>query len=604
LPLAFSSLQELLGSAPLLGFIALAIPIGMLFGAVPGLGGKTAIAMAIPFVFGMDPLPAAVFLVAMHAVVHTGGSVPSILLGIPGTGPDAATVVDGYPLARQGQAGRALGASLTASGLGGWIGALALVALFPILRPVLLVFGPAETFALAIAGLVFVGSVSASQPVAGWIVGGAGLLVAFVGLDPMLGIERLTGSQLFLWDGVDVTTAMLGIFTLPEALALGCTPALPVGARAVPPRFAELVEGCKDVWRHRALSLRTSLLGVGIGMIPGLGGDVASWVCYGHAVQSSKTPERFGHGAIEGVIAPETANNSKEGGALLPTLAFGIPGSSGMALLLGAFVAIGVQPGPQLLLERMDFVWTLVWTLAVANLAAAALFFALGPLMVRWVRIRPERLFPFVVSLALLGSYVVTGHGGIAEVSLHQSLALWGPGFLLDPETVTILAAATIGAVVARRRRRTASAVAQPGARTREERWLTGALLCGLLGIAALATHWPPEARLLPLGTSLVCAGLAAVHLLQGWSAEDASAPRDPRSIPAAWLGLFTAAALGLGLGVGAPLATFLFLRLRARESLAASVGIAAVCALLIPGTIGWGLGIPLYEGWVDWQPN
>ena len=243
-----------------------------------------------------------------------------------------------------------------------------------------------------------------------------------------------------------------------------------------------------EVVQHRWLSVRTSVLGAVIGLVPGLGGDAASWMCYGHAVQSSKHPERFGRGAIEGVIAPETANNAKEGGSLLPTLFFGVPGSSGMALLLGALIALGVQPGPQILLERPTLVWTLIGALVLANLLAVGVLVLLAPRLSRVVGLRGGLLIPVVFVLVILGSYLsaldwqqlillfalgVLGYGlkrygwprapfviglalgGIAETSLFQALTIWGPGFFLRPLSLILLLAIalTVGAYVWRRSR-------------------------------------------------------------------------------------------------------------------------------------------------------
>jgi TctA family transporter len=477
---ALASLAQLFGSPGLLGLMALAVPIGLLVGALPGIGGKTAIALAIPFVFGMEPIPGAVFLVAMHAVVHTGDAIPAILFGIPGGGPAAATVLDGHPLARQGQAGRALGASLGASAVGGVIGAIALAAFLPVLRPLALAFGPAEIFLLAVLGISFIAVLSGESPIKGLAVGCLGLLLSFVGMDPQQGAPRFVFGQLFLWDGVDVATAMLGIFAVPEMIALGARGGAvsSVSRDAAHYSARQLWQGMLDVWRHRWLTLRTSLIGVVIGLIPGLGGDVASWLCYGHAVQSSRHPERFGHGAIEGVIAPETANNSKEGGALVPTLFFAVPGSSGMVLLLGAFTVLGISPGPGLLLEGGALVWTLVFALAFSNLLAVAVFLAVTPWMSALSFVRGGLVVPIVFLLTLVGSAVVTGMwhsllvlavlgvlgwalsrcgwprapfaiglvlGEIAEVALHQSLTIWGPRFLLRPMALCLIALCAAG---------------------------------------------------------------------------------------------------------------------------------------------------------------
>jgi TctA family transporter len=476
------SLATVLTSPKLMGLIMLGIPIGMVLGALPGIGGKLGITLLIPFVFGMDAVSGAVFLVAMHAVVHTGGSIPSILIGVPGDGPTAATVCDGFPLARKGEAGRALGASLAASGVGGVIGALFLGVLAPVARPVVLAFGPPEFFFLAVLGITFIAAISGQSLVKGIIVGCLGLMLSFVGMDPQTGIERFTLGQLALWDGLDVTSAILAIFAVPEMIALAAqgNAASSISPESARYTFAELMDGVRDVFRHFGLTVRTSLIGAVIGMIPGLGGDVASWMCYGHAAQTSKTPELFGHGAIEGVIAPETANNSKEGGALLPTLFFGIPGSSGMAVMLGAFVMLGIQPGPMMALEHMDLVWILIWTLALSNVLAVVLFFLAG----RWVGlivfVRAGLLVPYVLILGMAGAHMSAGNweilvvlaalgtfgyalkrcgwprapfaigivlGPIMEISLHQSLTIWGPLFFVRPITL-VLAALTLASIV------------------------------------------------------------------------------------------------------------------------------------------------------------
>lgn len=473
--LVISSLVGLVTSPTLIGLILLAIPIGMFFGAVPGLGGKLGIVLLIPLVFGMDMTSGAVFLLAMHAVVHTGGSVPSILFGVPGTGPDAATIMDGYPMAQKGQAGRALGASLGASGLGGAIGAIVLAVIIPVLAPVVLAFSPAEFFLLAILGITFIAALSGDSLIKGVIIGAFGLMLAFVGMDPQTGVTRFAFGQLFLWDGLDLITAILAMFAVPEMIALGVKggSVSMVSKEAARYSTRDIVDGIVDVFRHWWLSLRTSVIGALIGMIPGLGGDAASWICYGHAVQSSKRPERFGKGAVEGVIAPETANNSKEGGSLLPTLFFGVPGSSGMAILLGAFVMLGIQPGPQMIVENLDLVWTLIWALVISNVLAVFMFLAVA----RWVGLlafmRGGLLIPFVFVLVFLGSYLshsawenmvviavfgLLGYGlketgwprppfviglvlgPIAEVSLHQALAIWGPAFLLRPLSIVFIA--------------------------------------------------------------------------------------------------------------------------------------------------------------------
>lgn len=488
-----TSLSSLLGiflSPYMMMLMTVGVCVGLFFGIMPGLGGKLGIIFLVPFVFGMDPIPGAVFLLAMHSVVHTSGAIPSILFGIPGTGPDAATIVDGYPMAQKGEAGRALGATLCASGIGGVIGALFLSLLMPFVGPIVLAFSPAEFFLLAVLGITFIAALSGDSLLKGLIVGLFGLIIATVGLDPNSGESRYTYGLLFLWDGIDPVTAVIAIFAIPEMIALAARGNLAEGkANGFRYTMRDVGKGCLDVFRHWGLTLRTSVIGAFIGLIPGLGGDVASWLCYGHAVQSSKSPERFGTGAVEGVIAPETANNSKEGGALLPTLYFGIPGSSGMAILLGAFVMLGIRPGPRLATDQIDLVWTLIWTLAIANILAVLLLLALAPWLSRIASLRTSLLIPFVIALSLLGSYLGAGAwqnfvlvlglgalgwlfkkydwprppfvigivlGPIAETSFHKAMGIWGPSFLLRPLSLVLLAiiVATIALYMTRVRRK------------------------------------------------------------------------------------------------------------------------------------------------------
>ncbi|NIN34055.1 MAG: tricarboxylate transporter, partial [Gammaproteobacteria bacterium] len=252
------------------------------------------------------------------------------------------------------------------------------------------------------------------------------------------------------------------------------------GKQSATAGYKGVFKGLFDVIRHWTLTIRTSIMGAFIGMIPGLGGDAASWICYGHAIQSSKHPEKFGKGTIEGVIAPETANNSKEGGSLLPTLFFAVPGSSGMAILLGAFVMLGIQPGPAMALTGMDIVWTLIWALMIANVFAVFFFIAFVPMFGYLSYVRGSLLIPFVLALTFLGSFL--GHrswenlivlfilgtfgyflkkygwprppfviglilGPIAEDSYHKAYQLWGPQFLLRPGTLImiVLIVASIG---------------------------------------------------------------------------------------------------------------------------------------------------------------
>ena len=471
----FGALFNLVSSPHIMGLMLIAVVFGLLVGVTPGIGGKLSIAMAIPFVYGMDMVAGAVFLLTMHAVNGTSGQISSIMFGIPGDGDDAATTLDGYPLAKQGQAARALGASITASGVGGIIGAVVFAIMIPILEPVILMFSPAEFFLIALLGISFIAFLSSgSRIVKGLIVGFYGLMLSTVGMDPITGTPRYSGDFLFLWDGVSLVTAVLAMFAVPEMISLstkgGSISAVPMDTGF---SYRQLLSGVREVPRHWWLVLRTSVIGAVIGMIPGLGGSTAAWLCYGHAVQSSKHPERFGKGAIEGVIAPETASNGKEGGSLLPTLFFGIPGSSGMAVLLGAFLILGIQPGALMVTKHLDLVWTLIWALVVGNLIAVSMLLVIC----RWVAvltfINGRMLVPFILVFVTLGCFVsdfqwqnlivlvvfsAIGYGflradwprapfviglvlgGKAEASLNQALQLWGYSFFLRPLSLVLIA--------------------------------------------------------------------------------------------------------------------------------------------------------------------
>lgn len=475
LDVMFSSLFNMLTSPHIMGLMLIGVLIGIWVGITPGIGGRLSIALAIPFVFGMDMIAGAVFLLVMHAVNGTSGQISSIMFGVPGDGDDAATTLDGYPMAKKGEAGRALGASMTASGVGGIIGAVVFAVMIPILEPVILSFSPAEFFLLALLGITFIAFLSGGSNIfRGIIVGFYGVILATIGMDPQTGIARFSGDYLFLWDGLSLVTAVLALFAVPEMIALGIKGTSISGVSQETAKFSykQIFQGVMEVPRHWWLVLRTSIMGAVIGMIPGLGGSAAAWMCYGHAVQTSKHPERFGKGAVEGVIAPETASNAKEGGALLPTLLFGIPGSSGMAILLGAFLILGIQPGPTLITEHLDLVWTLIWALVVGNIIAVSFLLFVARWAAALTFVRGSLIVPFVFVLVVLGAYINEGQwqnliilvmmsaigyallraewprapfviglvlGKIAEESLNKALALWGLNFFLRPLSLVLI---------------------------------------------------------------------------------------------------------------------------------------------------------------------
>ena len=276
------ALYAMLSSPYYLGLMLIAVVIGIWVGITPGIGGKLSIALAIPFVFGWEMIPGAIFLLTMHAVNGTSGQISSILFGVPGDGDDAATVLDGYPMAQKGEAGRALGASMTASGVGGIFGAIVFALMIPVLEPVVLAFSPAEFFLLALLGITFIAFLAGGADIfRGIIVGLFGMMLATVGMDPQTGTARYSGDHLFLWDGLSLVTAVIAIFAVPEMIALGARGGSisSVTMKAAKYSYRQLLEGVLEVPRHWWLVVRTSAIGAVIGMIPGLGGSAAAWIC-------------------------------------------------------------------------------------------------------------------------------------------------------------------------------------------------------------------------------------------------------------------------------------------------------------------------------------
>ncbi|HXF82291.1 MAG TPA: tripartite tricarboxylate transporter permease [bacterium] len=406
-----------------LSFMLIGIALGFWVGLLPGLGGGTTLALMLPFVYRMEPVQAFAFLLGMHAVVATTGDITSILFGIPGEGTTAATILDGYAMSKKGQAGRALGASLMSSLVGAIVGALALLAAIPVVRPLVLAFGSPELFMLAILGIAFIATLSARGGrgmLRGFLAGCLGLFFAAVGPDPQSGHLRYTLGTLYLWEGLDLVPVLVGFFAIPEIIDLAVRGTAIAGRAHVGP-LGGVLEGVKDTFRHFWLTIRCSLIGAYIGVIPGLGGGVAQWIAYAHSTQSAKTPrerEGFGQGDVRGVLGPGAANNSKEGGALIPTVAFGVPGSSAMAILLGGFLLVGLTPGPEMLTRHLDVTLSMVWTIVLANIITVAASLAFLNQLARLTAVRGSILIPFLVVLTFLGSYTNNNNLGDIVVML------------------------------------------------------------------------------------------------------------------------------------------------------------------------------------------
>ena len=406
----------------------LGIFLGFWVGLLPGLGGSTTLALMLPFIYKMSPVEAFAFLLGMHSVVSTTGDITSVLFGVPGEGTTAATILDGHAMAKKGEAGRALGAALMSSLIGALVGAFALALAIPVVRPLVLSFGAPELFMLAVVGIAFISSLSGQGGRAllrGFLAVLLGLLFALVGQDPQAGVQRFTFSQLYLWGGLDLVPVLVGLFAVPEIVDLAIRGTSIAGELPQGNLGRGAWEGVKDTFRHFWLTIRCSLIGTFIGIMPGLGGGVAQWIAYGHSVQSARDANErsgFGKGDVRGVLGPGAANNSKEGGALIPTVAFGVPGSSAMAILLGAFFLQGIIPGPDMLDKHLTLTFSMVWTIVIANIVTVVVSFFFLNQLAKLTMVRGSILIPFILFLAFIGSYTSNNHLGDLLVFLFFGL--------------------------------------------------------------------------------------------------------------------------------------------------------------------------------------
>jgi putative tricarboxylic transport membrane protein len=395
-------------------FLFLGVMLGMVVGILPGLGGIAGLSVVLPFVFGMDASDALAMMIGLIAPTATSDTFPSVLMGIPGTSNSQATVVDGFPMAKKGEGARALGAAFTASMFGGLFGAAVLTGAIFAARPIILAMGFGEQLLLVILALSMIGMLTGTSALKGLATCGFGLLLGTVGTAPATGEFRLVPDSnlpilsdlsIYLSDGIPIVIVGLGMFAMPEIIDL-----LRRSSRIS--ETAELghgwTEGFKDVWRHWWIVLRCSVIGCIVGALPGLGGSVVDWIAYGHVIQTSKNRETFGTGDVRGVLAPESANNAKEGGALIPTLLFGIPGSGSMAILLGGFILIGVEPGVSMLTQHLDLTFVMIWSLALGNVLATALCLALANYVALLTTIRYAYLAPFMLVLIFFAAFQAT----------------------------------------------------------------------------------------------------------------------------------------------------------------------------------------------------
>jgi TctA family transporter len=379
-------------------YLLLGVAVGLVIGVLPALGTTAGMALLMPFVYGMEPAVAISMMIGLLAVVATGDTVTSILVGIPGGSSSQATVLDGFPMAKNGEAARALSAAYFSSMIGGVFGAIVLSGAIVIAKPIILSFGVGEMLMLVILGITMVSALSGASLVKGFISCGLGLIFGTIGAAPATGEYRLSFDSLYLSDGLQLTVISLAIFAIPEVVdllrrgqAISKVASIGSGWR----------QGVVDTLRNTWLVLRSSVIGCIIGALPIGGSD---WIAYGHAVQTCKPRDRFGKGDVRGVIAPEAANNANSGGALVPALIFGIPGSGSTAIFLGGLILLGIQPGPSMLSTNLDLTYQIIWSLALANIFGAGFCFLMSGHIAKITTVPFVYVAPFLLTVIFFGA--------------------------------------------------------------------------------------------------------------------------------------------------------------------------------------------------------
>ncbi|MFA6892019.1 MAG: tripartite tricarboxylate transporter permease [Sphaerochaetaceae bacterium] len=378
--------------------------LGIIFGAMPGLTSTLGVALLTTITFGMDLDTAMVCLMSIYVGGTYGGSFSAITINIPGTAASAATALEGYPMAKKGLAGKALGLTTTASTIGTIVGMLFLVVFTPIIAELALQFTSFEFFLMAFFGILISGSISCPDTVQkGWLAGFFGLFLAMVGRDALQTYPRYTMGIQNLESGIEVVPVLIGAFGIPQIIQV-------LKDKETTPEPAELgkiLPSFKEIVHYLGTIIRSAIIGVGIGAVPGIGEDIAAWVAYGTAKQTSKHPELYGTGCEEGIVASETSNNACIGGAMIPLLSLGIPGSPPTAMLLGAIMLHGVAPGPMLNIERPGFITEVGAILVIAAFAMFICGILLAKPVIRLLQIPSAIFMPIVCILCLIGSYAL-----------------------------------------------------------------------------------------------------------------------------------------------------------------------------------------------------
>jgi len=378
--------------------------LGLILGALPGIGPPLSVALLLPLIFGMDPVTGTILMIGVFNGSVYGGSISAILINTPGEPGNVATCFDGYPMARQGRAGEAMGASVVSSVLGGLITSAFFIFLLVPIAKLSLKFGPSQMFLVIVLALGTVSRLATGSMLKGIISSGIGVLLGLVGYDLTSGTSRFTFGYIYLKGGLDLVVALIGWFAITELLFLIQMKGTTISPAALKAR--SVFKGGKEVFKHLRLVGESSLIGSFLGALPGIGVALANLVAYGNAKSSSKHPERFGTGIIEGVIAPESANNAVVGCSLIPTLALGIPGGATLAVVLGGLMILGVTPGPRLVNEDPRLIGSIMVSLILVNLILLVIGFGLVSVYQLITRVRTGYLIPVILAICYFGAYI------------------------------------------------------------------------------------------------------------------------------------------------------------------------------------------------------
>lgn len=389
--------------------------LGVIFGALPGVSASMAVALALPFAYAMNPVIAIAFLVAVYCASITGGGITAILFKIPGTPSSAPTTFDGYPMAQRGEAGKALGFSLVASAVGGMVAAFAMALISPQLSSIALKFGPSELFAVSFLGLSVLSCLDSDNIVKTLISGLLGLFLACIGMDPMLGIARFTWGSSTLLSGIEMIPVMIGLFAVTEVLKQTGKPRTKLESVSKDDdgsKVKTVLPGFKEIWDTKSTMARSSILGTIVGILPGAGATIASFLSYAIEKKVSKRADKLGTGIADGIVASEAANNAATGGSMVPLLSLGIPGGNAAAIMMTALVIKGVQIGPLLVKTQPDYLASVFGSMFVTNIVMVIVAMAVAKVFAKILAVPYTILGPVIVMLATIGAYALKNNSG------------------------------------------------------------------------------------------------------------------------------------------------------------------------------------------------